>query len=361
MVHILSRLDMNRALLARQMLLERTDATPLQAMEHLVGMQAQVPADPYVGLWTRLASFGTDDLAELLEQRRAVRATTMLRTTIHLVSASDALALRPALQPVAERAFRSSPFARALGGLPIDEVVAEGRRILAEEPLTMGALGRRLAGRWPDRDPGPLSYSVRYLVPLVQIPPRGLWGRSGQALCALTEQWVGQKPVPGISVDQLVMRYLAAFGPATAADIRTWSWLAGIRAVLERLRPRLRTFRDEAGRELFDVPDGPLPDPATPAPVRFLPEYDNIQLSHADRSRILLAEHRGRPFMKGFILVGGFARATWQVARKHQTATLEVQLYEPIARPDRAELRDEGDRLLTFMHPTASARRLRFA
>jgi hypothetical protein len=356
----LTRLALNRALLQRQMLLQRVDATAEQAMEHLVGMQAQVPADPYIGLWTRLARFGTDELAALLEQRRAVRATTMLRTTIHLFSARDALALRPVLQPVAERAFRSSPFARALVDVPIDEVVAEGRRILADKPLTMGELGRRLARRWPHRDPGPLSYAVRYLVPLVQIPPRGIWGRSGQPVCALTERWLDLAPPVRVSVDQLVIRYLAAFGPATAADVRTWSWLAGIRAVLDRLRPRLRIFRDEAGRELFDVQDGPLPDPATPAPVRFLPEYDNILLSHSDRSRILLAEHRGQPSMKGFILVDGFARATWQVAHTGHAATLQVHLYEPIARPDRAELHDEGERLLAFIQPTASTRRLRF-
>jgi hypothetical protein len=356
----LTRRALNRALLARQMLLERADATAVQAMEHLVGMQAQVPADPYVGLWTRLATFGTDDLAALLEQRRAVRATTMLRTTIHLFSAPDALALRPVLQPVAERAFHSSPFAHALDGIAIEEIVAEGSRLLAEEPLTMAELGRRLARRWPHGDPGPLSYAVRYLVPLVQIPPRGLWGRSGQPVCALTEAWLDRTPVAGVSIDQLVIRYLAAFGPATAADVRTWSWLTGVRAVLERLRPRLRTFRDEDGRELFDVPDGPMPDPATPAPVRFLPEYDNILLSHADRSRILFAEHRGQPFMKGFILVDGFLRATWKVDRDANAATLQVHLYEPIARPDRAQLRDQGDRLLAFMHPTANTRRLRF-
>jgi hypothetical protein len=359
-VDSLTRRALNRALLARQLLLERHSLPAEQAIEHLVGMQAQVPADPYVGLWTRLATFGTDDLGVLLEQRRAVRATTMLRTTIHLFSARDALSVRAVLQPVAERQFGYGQFARALRGVPIDEVVAEGRRLLAEEPLTMAELGRRLARSWPDRDPGPLSYAVRYLVPLVQIPPRGIWGRSGQAISALTEQWLERVPAATLTIDQLVVRYLVAFGPATAADIQTWSWLTGIRSVLERLRPQLRTFRDEAGRELFDVPDGLLPDPATPAPVRFLPEYDNIQLSHADRSRILVAEHRGQPFMKGFILVDGFASATWQVTREGKAATLQVHLYKPISRPDRAELRDEGARLLTFMHPTASTRRLRF-
>jgi hypothetical protein len=342
------------------MLLRRIEGTAEQAMEHLVGMQAQVPRDPYIGLWTRLADFQTDHLVALLGQRRAVRATTMLRTTIHLFSARDALAVRRVLQTVADRQFGYSPFARALHGVPIDDIVAEGRRILADEPLTMAELGRRLARRWPQCEPGPLSYAVRYLVPLVQIPPRGLWGRSGQPVSALTEQWLEGMAVPAMTVDQLVLRYLAAYGPATAADVQTWSWLTGIRVVLERLRPRLRAFRDEAGRELFDVPDGPLPDPATPAPVRFLPEYDNILLSHADRSRILFAEHRGQPLMKGFILVDGFLRGTWKSDHGDHAATLQIHLYEPIRRRDRADLRDEGNRLLEFIHPTAAKRRLRF-
>jgi hypothetical protein len=158
-----------------------------------------------------------------------------------------------------------------------------------------------------------------------------------------------------------VRRYLAAFGPATAADVQTWSWLTGVRAVLERLRPELRTFRDEAGRELFDVPDGSLPDPATTAPVRFLPEYDNILLSHADRSRILFSEHRGRPLWRGFILVDGFLRGTWKAERDGKAVTLLVQLYGPIARSDRADLREEGGRLLEFTDPAATTRRIRIA
>jgi hypothetical protein len=360
-VEVLSRRALNRAYLARQHLLRRAALTAEQAMEGLVGMQAQVPGNPYIGLWTRLEGFQADELAGMVEGRRAVRATTMLRTTIHLFSARDALAIRPILQPVAERAFGHSPFARALNGVAIPEVVAEGRRILAEGPLTIAELGRRLARRWPDRDPGPLGYAIRFLVPLVQIPPRGVWGRSGQPVCALTEQWLGQ-PAPGtpaMSVDDLVLRYLAAFGPATAADVQVWSWLTGIRAVIERLRPRLRTFRDEAGRELFDVPDGPLPDPDTSAPIRFLPEYDNILLSHRDRSRILIAEHVGQPFMKGFILVDGLLRGTWKIERDGPAATLLVDLYEPINRRDRSDLGDEGSRLLEFTDPEAVTRRIR--
>ena len=356
MTDTLSRRALNRALLARQMLLERHALPAEQAMERLVGMQAQVPTDPYIGLWTRLEGFQTDELAELLETRRAVRATTMLRTTIHLFSARDVLAIRPVLQPVAERQFGYGQFAKAIAGVPLPEVMAEGRRLLADGPMTISALGQRLAERWPGFDPSSLGYAVRYLVPLVQVPPRGLWGRSGQPRCALTEEWLSEVPFVSTTIDELVQRYLAAFGPATAADVQIWSWLTGIRAVLERLRPRLRTFNDEAGRELFDVPDGPLPDPETPAPVRFLPEYDNILLSHKDRSRVLDVRHAGATLWKGFILVDGFLKGTWKVERRDEAATLRILLYEPIERRERTDLREEGERLVAFTDPDARRR-----
>ena len=160
------------------------------------------------------------------------------------------------------------------------------------------------------------------------------------------------------SVDDLVLRYLAAFGPATPADVQTWSWLTAIRPILERLRPRLRIFRDDAGRELFDVPDGPLPDPDTPAPVRFLPEYDNIFLSHQDRSRIADPRHKGFPLLKGFVLVDGFIRAVWKTGRGDAAATLVIRPVEPILGQDRAEVGEEGERLLRFLHADASAYRV---
>jgi hypothetical protein len=350
---------LNRALLARQLLLERVELPAERVMEHLVGMQAQEPPDPYVGLWTRLAGFDPDELMGLLESRAAVRATTLLRTTIHLVTAADAVWMRPILQPVAERTFLHTPFAKALDGMDLGEVIAHGRELLAGSPMTISALGKRLAERWPDRDPGPLGYVIRFHVPLVQVPPRGLWGRKGQPVVALTEEWVGRPMATDASLDQLVLRYLAAFGPATPADIQTWSWLTGIRPILERLRPRLRTFRDEAGRELFDVPDGPLPDPETPAPVRYLPLYDNVFLSHSDRSRIADPRYQAERFLKGWYLVDGFLVGAWQIVRDGTSATLHLLPVQPIKRPHRAELRDEGERLLAFTDPTAKARRFR--
>jgi hypothetical protein len=355
---VLSKRALNRSLLARQMLLERVQLPAERVMERLVGMQAQEPTDPYVALWTRLADFNPEELVLLLESRAAVRATTMLRTTIHLVTASDAIGMRPILQSVAERTFVHTPFAKALDGVDLGAVIARGRELLSGSPMTIAALGKRLAEDWPDREPGPLGYVIRFHVPLVQIPPRGLWGRRGGPVLALTDEWLGQPMASAASVHDLVLRYLAAFGPATAADVQTWSWLTAIRPILERLRPRLRTFRDEAGRELFDVPDGPLPDPETPAAVRFLPEYDNIFLSHQDRSRIADPRHKGFPLLKGFVLVDGFMRGVWKVDRDDAAATLVVRPVEPLPGRDREEVGEEGERLLRFLHVDAPAQRV---
>ena len=360
MTAVLSRRALNRALLERQLLLRRVQIPAIDVIERLVGMQAQVPSDPYLALWSRIEGFQSDELASLITQRRAVRATTLLRTTIHLVSERDALVIRAVLQPMIERQWGYSPFARALAGVDIDEVVAAGRAMLAERPHTIGEIGKQLHERWAGHEAADLGYAVRYLVGLVQIPPRGVWGRSGRPVLDTIEQWLGEPLEANPSVDHLVLRYLAAFGPATAKDVQTWSWLTGIGEVLDRLRPRLRTFRDEAGRELFDVPDGPLPDPETPAPVRFLPEYDNLVLSHDDRSRVVDRRVDLDRWMRGSILVGGFVRGTWAHDMKRGTATLRIGLFAGVPASDRADVEAEAAGLLDFLAADASSRDIRF-
>ena len=360
MTAVLTRRALNRALLARQLLLQREKLPAIDVIERLVGMQAQVPSDPYLGLWSRIEGFRTDELASLITERRAVRATTLLRTTIHLVSARDALVLRATLQPVVERQWGYSPFARALAGVDVDDVVAGGRGMLAERPHTIGEIGKRLHERWPDHEAADLGYAVRYLVGLVQIPPRGVWGRSGRPVLDTIEQWLGEPLEANPSVDDLVMRYLAAFGPATAKDVQIWSWMTGIREVLERLRPRLRTFRDEAGRELFDVPDGALPDPDTPAPVRFLPEYDNLFLSHDDRSRVIDRRFGADGWLRGSVLVDGFVRGTWRHDGKGGHATLLIALFDGVAPDDRKAVEAEAVRVLDFVAADAVTREIHF-
>jgi len=344
---ILSRRALNRALLERQHLLQRRRASALEEIEHLVGMQAQIPNSPYVGLWSRLDGFEPRQLGDLLTERRAVRLGLM-RNTVHLVSARDCLRLRPLVQPLFERSFATSSIGRNLAGLEIQEVVAAATELLAKEPLTMGNLGRLLQKRWPDRDAVSLGYVIRYLVPAVQVPPRGVWGRSGQAKLATAEQWLGRTVARKPSVDALVRRYLAAFGPATPADASSWSGIGGMRAVFERLRPTLRTYADEAGHELFDMPDAPLPDPDTTAPLRFLPEFDNITLAHDDRTRVIAFEHR-YVISSGTYLLDGYVAGTWRIKRERDHGLLSIQPFKRLGRVDRDEIASQGERLLQFV------------
>lgn len=352
---VLSQRALNRALLARQMLLRREQRSAAKAIEHLVGMQAQSPNAPYVGLWSRLEGFDPPELAELITSRQAVRASLM-RTTLHLVTARDVLALRPLMRPVLERGFYHSPFARNVKGMDMDGLLAAGQALLEERPRTTAALGTLLHARWPERDAISLAHAVRFLIPLVQLPPRGVWGKGGQATWTTVEAWLGRSAGSDATLEDLVLRYPGAFGPATVNDIQAWCWLTRLREVVERLRPQLVTFRDEQGNELFDLPDAPRPDPATPAPPRFLPEYDNALLSHADRTRVIAGGYIQRVFTRGAVLVDGFVRGAWKLARQKHVATLQVELFEPLPDEDTAEMAAEGERLLTVLATDAETR-----
>lgn len=360
---VLSRRALNRALLARQMLLRRECLSAAEAIERLVGMQAQVPNAPYVGLWSRLDGFQPDELAQLLTSRQAVR-TSLMRTTLHLVTAPDSLALRPLMQPMLESRFASSAFGHNLAGIDMPTLLAAGRALLEEQPRTTAQLGKLLGERWPDRDAVSLAHAVRYLIPLVQMPPRGVWGASAQPTWATLESWLGHPLDPTPSLDAMVLRYLAAFGPASVKDIQTWCWLTRLRAVVERLRPQLRTFRDEQGTEFFDLPDAPRPDPETPALPRFLPEFDNTIFSHADRTRIISGVHLKTVVQSRLttstVLLDGFACAIWKLKRERNAAILHIEPFAPLSTPNRTALAEEGARLLAFAAPDAATRDIHF-
>ncbi len=355
----LGRRALNRALLERQLLLRRRPLSPADAIEHLVGMQAQEPLAPYVGLWTRLETFDPAELGALLEARRAVRGWLM-RGTLHLATARDYLALRELFRPVAQRTLTAA-FRRQVEGIDLEELTHAARELIEAEPRGAAALGRVLVARWPGRDPTALAYVAAGLLPVLQPPPRGVWGRSGRARMTTVEAWLGEAPVADPAPERVIRRYLAAFGPATPGDIRMWSGMTGVAEVLERLRPTLRTFRDGRGRELFDVPGAPLPDPGVPAPPRFLPPFDNVILAHDDRTRIL--DHRYPPRLvdASTLLVDGFACGIWTVARERRAATLEIRVLTGIAAAQRPAVEAEAARLLAFLAPEADKRRVRFA
>ncbi|MCU1358138.1 MAG: Winged helix DNA-binding protein [Acidimicrobiales bacterium] len=367
---VLTLRALNRATLARQFLLKREardDWPVVDVVSHLVGMQAQLPLDPYTGLWSRLAEFGPDDLARPLIDRELVRIVLM-RGTIHLVTADDALEIRPLVQPILDREMRMhGQHKEALAATDARPIVAAMRGVLADAPLNGNQLRSAIAARFPDVDAAAMALACRNHLALVQVPPRGVWGRSLGVTVITAESWLGRPQSSSPSIDALLLRYFGAFGPATVADAASWSGLTGMREVVERLRPLLRTFRNERGQELFDLPDAPRPDPSVPAPVRFLPTYDNVLLSHADRSRFVDdAERKAYSSMSsavlGAVLHDGRMVGTWSIERDREVgrATLLVDQMGSLTKRAAASITAEGRRLLTFHEPALPHHDIRF-
>ena len=350
---MLNRRELGRATLARQLLTGRRRMTPLDAVEHLVGLQAQAPNAPYLGLWTRLERFALDDLTGLLEDRRVVRSS-VLRGTQHLVSANDLLWLRPLLQPALDRG-RQAAFGKATAGIDLAELATAGRDLLTGRTLTRPELGRRLVERWPGRDPAALAWSVQYLVPIVHPPPNGTWRQGGTTPFMLADEWL-HEPLPAAPAAdapvRLVRRYLTAFGPANVADIQGWSGLSRLRPVIDSMSDELITFVDESGRELVDLYNAPRPDPDTPLPVRLLPEYDNLVVAHADRRRFLGDHQRDRvitgSLVRPTIWIDGQVAGTWSLERGARVVVLTLSPFMGLPDSDLAELTAEAEALLAF-------------
>jgi Winged helix DNA-binding domain len=364
---VLTLQALNRATLARQHLLGRVALPALAAVEHLVGLQAQVPLDPYTALWSRLQGFRPDELGRLLEERALVRIVVM-RGTIHLVTADDALLLRPLTQQVLDgQLARHGEHKAALAGVDLEPVVAFARPHLEKAPRTGSQLRAALAERFPEHDARALAEACRHLLPLVQVPPRGVWGRTLQPTSTTVEAWLGRPLEPCPSIDDFVLRYLGAFGPASVADAASWSRVTGLREVFERLRPRLRVFRDERGRDLLDLPDAPRPDPGTPAPPRFLPEYDNLLLSHADRGRFRSPRAqvdfaRVSTPISGTVLCDGCVCGAWRIERDRGSgsATLLIDHVTPLSKRAASSIAAEGRRYLRFAAADATGHAVRF-
>jgi hypothetical protein len=347
---------LNRATLSRQLLLERSDASALATIAHLGGMQAQAPNPPYFGLWSRLVDFQADELVGLIERREVVRIAAM-RSTVHLMTAADALDFRALVQPALERGLRSTPFGKRLAasGTDIGELVEAGRALMEAEPRTGTQLAAELGARWPMLDPQTIQYALRIHLALVQVPPRGLWGRSGQPTLTTVETWLGQTLTTDASIDRMVLRYLAAFGPASTADVQAWCGLTRLGEVIERLKGDLVTFIGPSGATLYDVPDAPRPDPEIPAPARLLAEFDNLTLSYADRSRVLPDDDRRRAYslnglIPGMVMVDGFVVGTWKLRPK----VLEIVAFRHLPAAPRGAVMAEAAALLTFAAPTTT-------
>lgn len=351
MIEKLTTRALNRATLHRQLLLDRAALPAHDVVEHLVGMQAQEPFSPYYGLWSRTRDFRPEELSSLLLDRKVVRAS-LHRATIHLVSAADHGRVEPLLRPFLHRRFASSPFGFVLDGLDVDEFTAAATALVAEKPRTRRELGDHLAARWPDHDATALGYAAGFLVPVVQVPPRAVWGKSGPAAWTAASTWLGTAE-PATSAERFVRRYLAAFGPASVRDVQTWAGMTRLKPVVEAMD--LRTFTDERGRTLYDLPDGPLPDPDTPAPARFLPEFDNLLLGHHDRTRVISDEDYRRGIVVGgkpTLLVDGVVHGTWKITGDG----LDVALFRPLTSAQKADVESEGARLLAFAGVTGDVR-----
>lgn len=360
---VLTRRELNRATLARQLLLERSEQSARDVIAHLVGLQAQEPPDPYIGLWSRLTDFDTGELETLITEREVVRLVVQ-RGTVHAVTADDCLTLRPLAQPILTQQLRNHRDYRGrFDGVDLDEVMAVARVVLSEQPRSTRQLRGALGERFPEHHAGALAFACRNLLPFVQVPPRGLWATPGEVVGTTAEAWIG-RPLESVpSVDDVMVRYVAAFGPATVQDAATWSRYTGLREVFERIRPRLRTFHDTDGREYFDVPDGPRPDPDTPAPVRLLPQYDNVLLSHADRSRFAGGEDYGGLWLGatgflGNLLVDGLLVGTWRfdqptraVQRGTKPGVLTVTTIRALTRQDASAVEAEARRFVAFVSP----------
>lgn len=348
---MLTQQALNRALLARQMLLVRARMPIEPAVRHLVGLQAQRPDPPHIGLWSRLAGIRHTDTDQLLDSRRLVRVAAM-RSTVHLLTPQDALDLRPVIQPAMDRELQVPAF-KSLRWVDVDAVIARGRELCCTEPLTLADLGTALAAEFPRGDPRALAIAVRNHVVLVQIPPRGRWRTQAPTVHVPAVSWLGTDEGTDPDAAPLVRRYLAAFGPATPIDIATWSGLRGIKALLEQIRDELVWLTDDRGRTLVDIPDGILPDPEMPAPVRLLPEYDNVLLAHADRTRIIADGDRPFVFTRngqvgGTVLVDGFVRATWRSVPGEGSEVLTVRPLARLTRGQQSDIEREALALLDF-------------
>ncbi|MBI4923754.1 MAG: AlkZ family DNA glycosylase [Devosia nanyangense] len=350
---ILTIRALNRATLARQMLLERSDTGLVEAAQFLIGLQGQVSEGPYQGLWSRLRGFRHEDLTALIVDRTLVRATS-LRATLHLHTVDDLLGLRPLVQPVLERMWQSAFGKRRFGDNDVRKVHRAGVKLLDRGPMTGNALGKALQEQFPDGEALAKSVLLQVKEVLVQIPPTRIWGSGHAPIQTRAENWVSPPFERTLRREDLTLRYLGAYGPASIADMQAWSGMTRLAEDFAPLAGRLVAFEGEDGRVLHDLPDAPRPDEATIAPVRFLPDFDNVILGYADRTRILSDERAARLVAtRSFrsVLVDGFVAATWSIAAAKGRARLTVTPFRTLLKREIRDIEREGRAFLQFMQP----------
>ena len=345
--------DLNRATLARQMLLERETVPAVEAVERQTAIQAQDTRPPYIGLWSRVTGFGRDDLHAAYHDRTAVRAT-MMRGTLHTMTAADYAAVRAALAPMlaaAGRGFEKTVDAAA--------AVQAGRELLADGPKTMTEIRAAFAERFPEEHVRPMAYLARLNVPLVLVPNEDRWSFGRDSAFALAEQWLGRPLDADAGPEALITRYLRALGPASAKDVEVWGGPPKAKAILEAMD--LVALADERGRTLYDLPDAPRPGGDVPAPVRLIGDFDSMVLSHEDRTRIVADEHRSLLMpsknlrVKATFLVDGFVAGIWSAQRKGRKATLSLEPFVKVKQRDVKALCQEAEALLHFLEPDAAS------
>jgi hypothetical protein len=345
---ILSQRALNRALLARQLLLERSNTSLTDALEQVGGLQTQYAPAGYIGLWSRLEGFERPMLTRGLEGRDVIQAT-MMRATIHMVSAADYWPMTAGQRRV-RREWFANVARREIATLDMEAAADATRQELADGPMRMTELTQRLVAR------GFTPQAAKWVgmwVDLVRVPPSGTWERRRADVYGLAEAWLEPAPdglTEGEGIELLIRRYLGAFGPAALKDVASWMGLnvGQMRHVADAME--LGTFRDEAGRPLVDLPAAPLPDPDTPAPVRFLPVWDATLLVHARRTQILPEAYRSRifntktPHSVNTFLVDGRVAGSW----RYGEGRIELDPFEPLDRATRAALDEEAERLAAF-------------
>jgi hypothetical protein len=347
---VLSLRDLNRTLLARQHLLERTPSSALEMVRHLIGLQAQDNLPPYLSLHARLHDFAPDELSSALEHGDAVRLLCM-RGTIHVLVPEDALSLRAWAQPALDQQSRSNQASRPARDVPTAVLVEATRSVLSAGALPVKALGERLSDELPGVPAAALAHAARERVPLVQLPPRGLWKRSGGVVYQTVENHLG-RPGTALDVGALVRRYLEAFGPATAADMTAWSRVTRLGPVFSEMAAAgtLDVVECEDGRRRYDVPGAPYVDGGADAPARLLGTYDNVFLSHADRRHVIPEEVRSRWMGRNggvghTVFVDGFMAGLWW----WRDEQVEIDVPGRLTKAQRAELAEEVDRVTALL------------